>query len=138
MPALLPFWCAAGWIHESLLCRSVEFAGLIDGTSIKLASDVQYSLGSTWSSQALPTILCLPEMPHGTSHSSSVDRSPVPATEQIFVAVSDPAAAHLASADYTAPAAPEVFTTFLLGTQSFGYSLIPLLDAPETGPCKPP
>ena len=30
------------------------------------------------------------------------------------------------------------FTTFLMGTKAFGYSLLPQVDAPETGPCKPP
>eukprot|EP01045_Picozoa_sp_COSAG04_P018352 COSAG04_NODE_1693_length_5912_cov_5.083606_5_plen_117_part_00 len=36
------------------------------------------------------------------------------------------------------PQAPEVFTVFLLGDKGYGYTLLPQLDAPETGPCKPP
>eukprot|EP01046_Picozoa_sp_COSAG06_P079751 COSAG06_NODE_27143_length_599_cov_5.772000_1_plen_90_part_10 len=35
------------------------------------------------------------------------------------------AAAGLASAPFTPPSAPAVFTTFLLGSKSFGYSLLP-------------
>eukprot|EP01047_Picozoa_sp_COSAG01_P089654 COSAG01_NODE_21700_length_889_cov_1.855696_1_plen_78_part_10 len=31
------------------------------------------------------------------------------------------------------PQSPQVFTTFFLGSASFGYSLLPQVDAPETG-----
>jgi hypothetical protein len=47
------------------------------------------------------------------------------------------AATPLASAPFTPPNAPQVFTTFLLGSKAAGYILVPQLDAPETGPCKP-
>ena len=85
--------------------------------------------------------------------------APVPAEQQTFTAVAGSsgadddgaavqpagrvnttaalAAAGLASAPFTPPSAPAVFTTFLLGSKSFGYSLLPQVDAPETGPCKP-
>lgn len=43
----------------------------------------------------------------------------------------------LASAVFTPPHAPAAFTVFLLGSKTFGYSLLPQVDAPETGPCKP-
>lgn len=43
----------------------------------------------------------------------------------------------LASAVFTPPNAPAAFTVFLLGSKQFGYSLLPQVDAPETGPCKP-
>ena len=33
--------------------------------------------------------------------------------------------------------AAQVFTAFLMGSKAYGYSLLPQLDAPETGPCKP-
>ena len=45
--------------------------------------------------------------------------------------------AKLTSATFTAPASPEAFTTFLLGTKAFGYTLVPEIDAPEFGPCRP-
>ena len=67
-----------------------------------LAHGVQYSLGSKW--------------------------VPVPATQQTFAASGS--AAPLASAPFTPPNAPEVFTTFLLGSKAFGYSLLPQVDAP--------
>ena len=31
----------------------------------------------------------------------------------------------------------EVFTTFLLGSKQYGYTLVPQVDAPEYGVCKP-
>ena len=43
----------------------------------------------------------------------------------------------LASAVFTPPHAPAVFTVFLLGSKPFGYSLVPQVDAPERGLCKP-
>ena len=69
-----------------------------------LAHGVQYSLGSKW--------------------------VPVPATQQTFAASGSGSAAPLASAPFTPPNAPEVFTTFLLGSKAFGYSLLPQVDAP--------
>ena len=94
------------------LAADVPVAGLRDGgsTGKSLAQGVKYSLGSPW--------------------------APVDATQQTFTAVGGAGA--LASAPFTPPAAPQVFTTFLLGSKAFGYSLLPQVDAPETGPCKPP
>ena len=102
------------------LAVDVAFAGLHDGSGMQLADKVQYTLGSKW--------------------------CPVPSAETVFTASSDanedgslgpqqPSA--LASAPFTPPAAPEAFTCFLLGSKTFGYSLLPALDAPEMGPCKP-
>jgi hypothetical protein len=34
-------------------------------------------------------------------------------------------------------AAHQVFTAFLLGTKAFGYTIMPQIDAPEFGPCRP-
>lgn len=34
-------------------------------------------------------------------------------------------------------AAHKVFTAFLLGTKTFGYTIMPQIDAPEFGPCRP-
>ena len=63
----------------------------------------------------------------------------MPATQQTFTASggASAGAAAIASAPFTPPNAPQAFTTFLLGSKSFGYSLLPQVDAPETGPCKP-
>ena len=103
------------------LANDVQFAGLWDSGGQQLADEVQYSLGSAWAA--------------------------VPSAKQLFSAVSDtsngtngsmPLAAPLATVSFAPPAAPQVFTTFLMGSASFGYVLLPLGDAPETGPCKPP
>ena len=83
------------------LAVDVPSASLPVGGS-PLAHGVQYSLGSKW--------------------------VPVPATQQTFAASGS--AAPLASAPFTPPNAPEVFTTFLLGSKAFGYSLLPQVDAP--------
>jgi len=108
------------------LAVDVPLAGLQDGKGALLADQVKYTLGSKW--------------------------APVPATQQTFSAVADAAAtsasggaagseggasAVLASAPFTPPGSPQVFTTFLMGSKAFGYSLLPQVDAPETGPCKP-
>ena len=93
------------------LALDVPFAKLLDGAGKPLADQVQYSLGSPW--------------------------VPVPAGQQTFTAVADGGTAR-ATAPFSPPNAPEVFSVFLLGDKSFGYSLVPQVDAPETGPCKPP
>ena len=99
------------------LAPDVKFAGLSVGGR-QLADQVQYSLGSKW--------------------------APVATGQQTFSASSDTAAegaaggTPLASAPFAPPQAPEVFTVFLLGDKGYGYTLLPQLDAPETGPCKPP
>ena len=91
------------------LAMDVPSAGLTYDGGLPLADNVAYTLGSTWSA--------------------------VPAGQQNFSAYMDGASgsAPLASAPFTPPSAPQVFTTFLLGTKSFGYSLLPQVDAPETG-----
>jgi hypothetical protein len=101
---------------------------LHDGKGHSLADGVKYTLGSAW--------------------------VPVPAAEQTFSAVADSTLASgaaarpwqpggggggvLASSPFTPPQSPQVFTTFFLGSASFGYSLLPQVDAPETGRGRPP
>jgi hypothetical protein len=85
-------------------------AGLTDGAGKTLVSAVKYTLGSVW--------------------------APIPAASDTFAATSA-AGAKIASAPMTPPNAPQVFTAFLLGTKSFGYTLMPQIDAPEFGPCRP-
>jgi len=121
------------------LASDVPSAGLKSGAKT-LADGIKYTLGSTW--------------------------APVSAEQQTFTAVSDAGGASLATATTTPPAAPEVrvpidtqivvtslklvaqstpkmnvclqvFTAFLLGSASYRYTLLPQVDAPETGPCKP-
>lgn len=63
---------------------------------------------------------------------------PVDGSNQQFSAFADGSAGRiLASATFTPPKAPQVFTTFLLGTEGYGYTLVPQVDAPEYGVCKP-
>ena len=104
------------------LAVDVPSAGLQDGSGKALAAGVKYTLGSTWAG--------------------------VPSTQQTFAAVASSStvdggdttngtAAALAKAPFTPPSAPQVFTAFLMGSKGYGYSLLPQLDAPETGPCKP-
>jgi hypothetical protein len=59
---------------------------------------------------------------------------PVSSGPHVFQALGDGA---YASAPFTPPAAPEVFTLFMMGTKQYGYSLLPSIDAPESGPCRP-
>eukprot|EP01048_Picozoa_sp_COSAG05_P007715 COSAG05_NODE_552_length_8725_cov_166.636796_6_plen_144_part_00 len=111
----LTSWCATC----SNLAVDVNVAGLRDASGKSLADNIKYTLGSKW--------------------------APVTTAPQTFSAVSDLSLAEddavvtavLASAQFTPPKAPEVFTAFLMGSKAFGYSLLPQLDAPETGPCKP-
>ena len=95
------------------LAVDVKAAGLKDAGGTVLADGIRYSLGSKW--------------------------EPVPALSQSYSTFSDSGASStaLASASFTAPAAPMVFTTFLMGSIEFGYTLVPQLDAPEFGPCRP-
>ena len=84
------------------LAVDVKAAGLQDGAGKALASNVLYTLGSKWIA--------------------------VPAEQQTFSATSSSAAGNatdvaggaLASAPFTPPAAPDVFTTFLLGSKAYG------------------
>ena len=67
---------------------------------------------------------------------------PVGGESQTFTAVADSTAnrgsgANLATMTTTPPAAPNVFTAFLMGDAKYKYTLLPQVDAPETGPCKP-
>lgn len=96
------------------LAMDVKEAALHSGSASgpKLADDVQYTLGSKpW-----------------------VD---VPATQGTFVATDALTNSQLATVSFQAPPGPEAFTTFLLGTKAFGYTLVPEIDAPEFGPCRP-
>ena len=60
---------------------------------------------------------------------------PIPASADTFSATA--AGGVLASAPMTPPNAPEAWTGFLLGTAGFGYTLMPMIDAPEKGACRP-
>lgn len=108
-----------------------------DANGPKLADDVPYTLGSKpW--------------------------TPVPATSAKFTATDALSSSFLTSITFTPPPGPEAFTTFLLvraasveslsgvphlllddrlvpvqGTKAFGYTLVPQIDAPEFGPCRP-
>ena len=93
------------------LAVDVPLAGLRDGAGTTLDDNVKYSLGSTWTQ--------------------------IPAKQQTFSAFADGGGAQLASATVTPPLAPQVFTTFLLGSAEYGYTLVPQIDAPEFGVCKP-
>jgi hypothetical protein len=94
------------------LAPDVKSAGLNIGAGKLLVDHVQYSLGSTW--------------------------HPVESVSTTFTAVDDAGNAGLhPEVTMTPPLAPQVFTTFLLGSKEFGYTLVPQVDAPEYGVCKP-
>ena len=121
------------------LATDVPTATLTSGGKT-LASGVKYTLGS-------------------------IPWAPVPAALASFTATASSegnltaSAGGLATASFNPPAAPEAFTAFLLGTQAFGgsqlavckcrtvadnarlvsagYTLVPEVDAPEFGPCRP-
>ena len=94
------------------LASDVAVAGLTDSAGQHLADNIKYTLGSTW--------------------------APVGAGSQTFTAVSESAnGGTLATMTTTPPVAPNVFTAFLLGDATYKYTLVPQVDAPETGPCKP-
>ena len=96
------------------LAMDVPLADLTYDHGRPLVANVKYTLGSMW--------------------------APVPAGPRVLTATGTAASGggvH-AIAPFTPPQAPEVFTVFLLGTKAYGYSLLPQIDAPETGPCKPP
>lgn len=108
------------------LAVDVPAAGLRDGKGVSLADNVKYTLGSKWSavSATEQTFSAVADARHSRS-SLTLAR---PGHEQAGV---------LASSPFTPPQSPQVFTTFLLGSKRFGYSLLPQVDAPESGPCKP-
>jgi hypothetical protein len=110
-----------------------------------LASGVKYSLGSQWA--PVPAEQQTFTAVAGSSGADDDGAAVQPAGRVNTTGALAAAAAagggagaggaDLASAPFTPPSAPAVFTTFLLGSKSFGYSLLPQVDAPETGPCKP-
>ena len=105
-----------------------------------LASGVKYSLGSQWA--PVPAEQQTFTAVAGSSGADDDGAAVQPAgrvntTAALAAGGGAAAGAGLASAPFTPPSAPAVFTTFLLGSKSFGYSLLPQVDAPETGPCKP-
>jgi hypothetical protein len=144
------------------LASDVKFAGLrVSGASKALADQIQYSLGSDWAH--VPTELqtftaftdttdttaagtlgrgvadLVEEKSNGAGDRAESQQQQVGADGPPAAAVGGRAGgAALASAPFTPPSAPMVFTAFLLGDKSTGYTLLPQLDAPETGPCKPP
>ena len=110
----------------------VKLADLQDGSGKTLASNVQYSLGSPW--HPVPTTQQTFSASVGTESDVALQGVQVDSDTQ---AVGTVGAGVLASAPFSPPVAPEVFTAFLMGSASFGYSLLPQIDAPEFGPCRP-
>ena len=109
------------------LASDVKFAGLrVAAETTPLADQIQYSLGSNW--VPVPTAL--------QTFSAFSDTVPAAAGSNSSRSIAGGTA--LATAPFTPPSAPMVFTAFLLGDKASGYTLLPQLDAPETGPCKPP
>ena len=92
------------------LAADIHSAGLSNGAGKAIVSGVKYTLGSVW--------------------------APIGAAADTFTAT-DSSAKTIATAPMTPPAAPQVFTAFLLGTKAYGYTLMPQIDAPEYGPCRP-
>ena len=99
------------------LSPDTKVAGMIcsaDGAT-ELASNVRYSLGSTWHE--------------------------VPTESASFTAKDDLTGKVLVSKTETPPAAPLGYTNFLVGLQGGSGDLVaqmvPLADAPEGGVCKP-
>ena len=123
------------------LAADVPRASLKDGAGATLASGVSYNLGSSWApvSSSQQTYSVFSDTSAASLNASrSADEAEEEEEEDGALPLAAALAAPLASAPFTPPAAPQVFTTFLLGSKSFGYSLLPQVDAPETGPCKPP
>ena len=92
------------------LASDINFAGLKDSNGKTLADQIQYTLGSSW--------------------------VPISGESQTLTAFED-GGGTLATVTTTPPSAPQVFTAFLMGSAEYKYSLLPQVDAPETGPCKP-
>ena len=120
------------------LAVDVKFASLTDGSGKTLASQVQYSLGSTWAPvpATQQTFSALSDTRAVLAAESSENRSGVYGKDWVHGSAREGGGA-LASAPFSPPMAPEVFTAFLMGSQAFGYSLLPQVDAPEFGPCRP-
>ncbi len=92
------------------LASDIKFSGLKESNGKTLADQIQYSLGSRW--------------------------IPISGDSQTLTAFED-GGGILAAVTTTPPSAPQVFTAFLMGSAKYKYSLLPQVDAPETGPCKP-
>lgn len=59
----------------------------------------------------------------------------VPSVSTTFTAVDDAGNGGMhPEVTMTPPLAPQVFTTFLLGSSEYGYTLVPQVDAPECTP----
>ena len=142
------------------LAVDVKFASLQDGSGQTLASNVQYTLGSPWhpvpatqqtftassSTVAVATVVAATASEGGGGGHSGDSGKGGAAVQGVFGrdwvdagtgAGASAEAGTLASAPFSPPAAPEAFTAFLMGCASFGYSLLPQIDAPEFGPCRP-
>jgi len=83
---------------------------------------VKYSLGSVWVpvSAGQQTFTAVGGAPTDSGAGSVTDD----AVAAMMINATGTAAG-LASAPFTPPNAPQVFTTFLLGSKAFGYSLLP-------------
>ena len=115
-----------------------------------LAAGVKYTLGSSWAAvpveeQTFSAVVSVQQQRTAEETSSGAWLGAATAAHQVGRSPGNGARGGagrgegvLASAAFTPPSAPEVFTTFLMGSKAFGYSLLPQVDAPETGPCKPP
>ena len=122
------------------LAADVQFAGLSTGGKT-LVDQVQYSLGSSWKpvATAQATFSAFADAASGLDFNlPQYNRSSSSSATTTSSSRAHEATTILASAPFTPPSAPEVFTTFLLGSKSYGYTLLPQVDAPEFGPCKPP
>ena len=119
------------------LAADVPAAGLQDGNGASLADNVKYTLGSKWApvSATEQTFSAVADTRHSATGPQS--QLTLARTEREQAQQAAGAGVVLASSPFTPPQSPQVFTTFLLGSKSFGYSLLPQVDAPETGPCKP-
>ena len=122
------------------LAVDVELASLSDSKGTSLATGVKYTLGSTWApgQHSAPTAATICSLVVKFADSAVLTRlalSSVPATQDSFTASASSTDADegggLATSTMTPPAAPEVFSAFLLGTKGFGYTLMPQIDAPE-------
>ena len=97
-----------------------------------LATAVKFTLGSDWA-----PVLAVQDVFTASASSTIATVATVTAGDEDRGGADIQAATSLATATMTPPAAPEVFTAFLLGTKDFGYTLMPQIDAPEYGPCRP-
>ena len=92
------------------ICAATAQRAKVDWLAKTLADEIKYTLGSSW--------------------------VPISGDSQTLTAFAD-GGGTLASVTTTPPSAPQVFTAFLMGSSEYKYSVLPQVDAPETGPCKP-